>query len=188
MMSVFIKKTRLWEMRWIAEYLSDKYFFFDRINELTMLNERLKIQLDERDKTIATLQKTVGNLEVQVGSYDLPETDTARQVREETEALHLALRNIAEAVINDADQTRTDDEGGEDALPAPRSISPYRPRSISPTARAQSPLVRNRSPSPRGRSRSPAFADATFSAVQAALGKRQMQASIVYLSQINYCG
>ena len=34
-----------------------------------------------------------------------------------------------------------------------------------------------RSPSPTHRSRSPAFADSTFSAVQAALNKRQLQVS-----------
>jgi hypothetical protein len=49
---------------------------------------------------------------------------------------------------------------------------------INLSGRTRSPVMRNRSPSPtRGRSRSPAFADATFSAVQAALSKRQMQVS-----------
>ena len=140
-----------------------------------MLNEKLKIQLEERDKSISTLQKNLGNLESRVGAYEVPETDTAREAREETEAVHIALRNIAEAVINDADQTRLDEDGVEDAASVQRAASPYRPRSISPTGRTRSPAVRNRSPSPRTRSRSPAFADATFSAVQAALGKRQMQ-------------
>ena len=146
-----------------------------RVNELTMLNEKLKIQLEEKEKNIGTLQKNLANLETRVGAYEVPETDTAREAREETEAVHLALRNIAEAVINDADQTRLDEEGGEESVSGPRSVSPYRPRSISPTGRTRSPVHRNRSPSPRARSRSPAFADATFSAVQAALAKRQMQ-------------
>jgi hypothetical protein len=57
------------------------------------------------------------------------------QVREETEAVHQALRNIAEAVINDADQTRIDEESAEESITLQRSISPYRPRSISPTGK-----------------------------------------------------
>lgn len=146
-----------------------------------MLNEKLKIQLEERDKSISTLQKTISNLEAQVGIYEPPETDTARQAREETEAINQALRNIAEAVINDADQTRTEDEGEDEHVVERKSVSPYRPRSLSPVARSRSPVLRNRSPSPRARSRSPAFADATFSAVQAALSKRQMQVCICYL-------
>ena len=116
-----------------------------------MLNEKLKIQLEERDKSISTLQKNIGNLESRVGAYEVPETDTARQVREETEAVHLALRNIAEAVINDADQTRLDEDSVEEVVPVQRSVSPYRPRSISPTGRTRSPIVRTRSPSPTRR-------------------------------------
>ena len=34
-----------------------------RINELTILNEKLKIQIQEKDKTVATLQRTVSTLE-----------------------------------------------------------------------------------------------------------------------------
>lgn len=143
-----------------------------RVNELTMMNEKLKIQLEEREKSVQSLQRQINNLETRLGertSYDLPETDTARQMRGETDALHEALRNIAEAVINDADDY--EDEEGR------RSISPTRARSVSPSARARSPLLRDRSKSPMARSRSPALADATFSAVQAALNKRQLQLS-----------
>ena len=139
-----------------------------------MLNEKLKIQLEERDKSITTLQTNLASLESRIKDYESPETDTARNAREETDAIHLALRNIAEAVINDADCTRLDEDGVEE-VSVQRSVSPYRARSISPTGRTRSPVARNRSPSPMARSRSPAFADATYSAVQAALGKRQMQ-------------
>ncbi|XP_076086637.1 uncharacterized protein LOC143057256 isoform X1 [Mytilus galloprovincialis] len=143
-----------------------------KVNELTMLNEKLKIQAEEHNKTISNLQRNINNLETRLGeqrSYDLPETESSRQYREETDVIHEALRNIAEAVINDADEL--DAEGGR------RSVSPSRNRSMSPTARARSPILRNRSKSPMARSRSPAFADATFSAVQAALNKRQLQVS-----------
>ena len=136
-----------------------------------MMNEKLKIQLEEREKTITNLQRNINNLETRLGeqrSYDLPETDTARAMRMETDAIHEALRNIAEAVINDAEDGEYDGE---------RSVSPTRARSTSPRARAKSPGLRDRSSSPYARSRSPAFADATFSAVQAALNKRQLQLS-----------
>lgn len=155
-----------------SRYDAHSYELNAKVNELTMMNEKLKIQLEERDKSINTLQRQINNLETRLGertSYDLPETDTARQIRGETEALHDALRNIAEAVINDADEF--DGEEGR------RSISPSRARSISPSARARSPMLRDRSKSPMARSRSPALADATFSAVQAALNKRQLQLS-----------
>ena len=55
-------------------------FFIFRVNELTMLNEKLKIQLEERDKSISTLNKNVSSLEQRVGAYEMPETDTAREV------------------------------------------------------------------------------------------------------------
>ena len=90
----------------------------------------------------------------------------SRQIRDETESLHNALRSIAESVLNDADEDLGKEEG-ETTL--------SRARSTSPTARSKSPLLRERSKSPYARSRSPAFADATFSAVQAALNKRQLQ-------------
>ena len=139
---------------------------------MTMLNEKLKIQLEERDKSIINLQRNINNFETRLGeqrSFDIPENEASRQYREETDTIHEALRNIAEAVINDADELEATDGA--------RSLSPSRNRSMSPSARARSPILRNRSKSPMARSRSPAFADATFSAVQAALNKRQLQVS-----------
>lgn len=148
------------------------YYYNCRVNELTMMNEKLKIQLEERDKSIVNLQRNINNFETRLGeqrSFDIPENEASRQYREETDTIHEALRNIAEAVINDADELEATDGA--------RSLSPSRNRSMSPSARARSPILRNRSKSPMARSRSPAFADATFSAVQAALNKRQLQVS-----------
>lgn len=89
----------------------------------------------------------------------------SRAIRDETESLHNALRSIAESVLNDADEE----------MPAEGETTLSRARSTSPIARAKSPTLRARSKSPLDRTRSPAFADATFSAVQAALNKRQLQ-------------
>ena len=137
-----------------------------RVNELTMTNEKLKIQVEERDKTVSNLRKAIEHLELKVGERnfaDLQESEISRQIRDETESLHNALRNIAESVLNDADDEASPDE----ALARARSSSPSRDN-----------LLRARSKSPLARSRSPAFADATFSAVQAALNKRQLQVFI----------
>lgn len=88
--------------------------------------------------------------------------EATRALIEETEAMHTALRDIAQAVINDAD-SRVVGEGEEEE----RSVS-------RPLRSARSP-ARTSSPGRRGRSRSPAFADSTYSAVQAALDKRALQ-------------
>ena len=92
---------------------------------------------------------------------EVQEVDTARQAREETEALHSALRNIAEAVINDADVAVGDEEDAEEGGHVTRSRSPaIRATSVSPS-RSKSPYARlrspNRSPSPHARSRSVLF-------------------------------
>ena len=140
-----------------------------RVNELTMTNEKLKIQVEERDKTVSNLRKAIEHLELKVGERnfaDLQESEISRQIRDETESLHNALRNIAESVLNDADDEASPDE----ALARARSSSPSRDN-----------LLRARSKSPLARSRSPAFADATFSAVQAALNKRQLQVFMALL-------
>lgn len=82
-----------------------------------------------------------------------------REVQKETEILHSRLRDIAQAVIND-DQV----SNFEQDLTSPRSRSPVR----RPYQSNSRPSSRNASP----------FADATFSAVQAALNKRQLQVKI----------
>lgn len=142
--------------------------FACRINELSLLNEKLRQQVEEKDRVINGLQRKFSQLEQQHGEE---EVESARQRRMETDSLHAALRDIAQAVINDADQSGT---GEGDTSESPVMSSPFRPRSTSP-GRPSSPTKRARSISPLGRSRSPAFADATFSAVQAALNKRQLQ-------------
>ena len=94
--------------------------------------------------------------------------------REEVDAMHEALRRIAQEVIADADQSMLDDAGDPELSTAVlRTASPSRGRrSISP-GRARSPKrIASRSPN---RARSPGFADSTYSAVQAALNKRQLQ-------------
>ena len=96
----------------------------------------------------------------------------------ETEAMHAALRRIAAEVISDADQAAMDDAMNPGEL---STTVMNRSRSCSPAARSPSRSA-SRSPvrrslSPRQRSRSPGFADSTFSAVQAALNKRQIQVS-----------
>lgn len=88
----------------------------------------------------------------------------ARDVQKETELLHSRLRDIAQAVIND-DQVFASVPVEErlNGIPSPRSRSPVR-RQYQNGSR------------PSSRTGSP-FADATFSAVQAALNKRQLQVS-----------
>ena len=89
-----------------------------RINELTILNERLKVQLTDKDKTIGQLQRNISSLEArangthggldvidQVDSAQLLsaappalEGDYNKQEREEIDAMHEALRKIASEV------------------------------------------------------------------------------------------
>lgn len=77
--------------------------------------------------------------------------------------LHSRLRDIAQAVIND-DQIFTNIDDKQSGISSPRSRSPVRRQYQS----GSKPSSRNGSP----------FADATFSAVQAALNKRQLQVKI----------
>ena len=142
-----------------------------------MTNEKLKLQLTDKDKSIATLQRTVAMLEVKMGHSGDSERvieDLGRQERDEIDAMHEALKRIAHEVITDADQSMIDD-GGEPLLSTSvlRATSPLRSASRSPIRSS-----RGRSRSPRRsptRARSPGFADSTYSAVQAALNKRQLQ-------------
>lgn len=86
----------------------------------------------------------------------------ARDVQKETELLHAKLRDIAQAVINDEGFGSAEER--QSGLVSPRSRSPVR-RQYQQGSR------------PSSRTGSP-FADATLSAVQAALNKRQLQVVI----------
>lgn len=103
---------------------------------------------------------------------DLPqgiiESRLARDIQKETELLHSRLRDIAQAVIND-DQLFSNQL--EDKLNSTTCLSP----------RSRSPVRRQLGSRPGSRTGSP-FADATFSAVQAALNKRQLQVCEQYQS------
>ena len=95
----------------------------------------------------------------------------ARDVQRETEALHARLRDIAQAVINDDAAFSC---GSEDRIIITTTTTngSCSPRSRSPIKRSQQTF--GSSSRPTSRCGSP-FADATFSAVQAALNKRQLQ-------------
>jgi hypothetical protein len=90
----------------------------------------------------------------------------ARDIQRETEVLHARLRDIAQAVINDDQSFVCCEE--KLVITTNGSCSP---RSRSPVKRQQQQQFGSR---PASRCGSP-FADATFSAVQAALNKRQLQ-------------
>ncbi len=85
-------------------------------------------------------------------------------MQKETEILHARLRDIAQAIIND-DQAFGASVSIDEKL---NSLSCTSPRSRSPVKR---PVSGSR---PTSRAGSP-FADATLTAVQAALNKRQLQ-------------
>lgn len=144
-----------------------------RLNELTILNERLKIQLSEKDRTISTLQRTVSTLESRLG--ELPREAPVDRAQEELDAMHDALRRIAQEVITDADQVYDDGLAVLPEVPTSslRSSSPLRSVTRTGGGRKSASPSRSRSRSPqRG---GPSFADSTFGAVQAALSKRQLQ-------------
>ena len=91
------------------------------------MNERLRIQLEEKDKAVQGLQRNINNIETRLGerSYDLPENDSARQIREDTDAMHIALRNIAEAVLND-DEAQAEEESDGRMSPSRARYVMYR--------------------------------------------------------------
>lgn len=118
-----------------------------RLQELILSNERLRAQTCDKQMSQFGPGEPCDSMESRVKDS---------QNAKETELLHSRLRDIAQAIIND-DQVFADDK-----------INPGSPRSRSPVRRVNSrPSSRNGSP----------FADATYSAVQAALNKRQLQVS-----------
>mgnify|MGYP001800987570 FL=1 len=64
---------------------------------MTVANERLKIQVAEKDKSLSALQRTVSALEQQVAA-DQTESENAKTLKEETENLHAALRLVWEVM------------------------------------------------------------------------------------------
>ena len=132
---------------------------YSRIQELIISNERLKAQLSENEKKNKPDEET-------------PQAESkSRDVQKETEILHSKLRDIAQAVINDDQMFSIDDR-----------LSSAVGGSVSPRSRSPIRRVGNNSSRPSSRTGSP-FADATFSAVQAALNKRQLQ--VIFDSQLN---
>ena len=97
-----------------------------RLSELTMANEKLKVQLVDKDRSIQTLQVLRGGAPgpVPVPTADAsalssgvasrvpsavpsagapPSDDATRLIFEETEAMHRALRDIAQTVMADSE-------------------------------------------------------------------------------------
>lgn len=172
----------------IAQYPQSSFFYIGRIHELSVQNERMKLQLQENEKNLSNMQRTIDNNRdaiireriesAQAAPLQLSAVDGSQQPLCEVDAMHEALRRIAQEVINDCDQSMMDDSGNPElSTSVIRSSSPLRStgRAISPRRASRSPR-RSGSRSPT-RARSPSFADSTFSAVQAALQKRQLQVS-----------
>lgn len=145
------------------------------------MNEKLKTQIAEKDKTVSTMQRTIATLEVKLSGRDgnLDQVDLGEQ--QEIDAMHEALRRIAQEVISDADQSMLDDVSTDPELSTSmkRVSSPLRSPARSPARSPNRGRQASLSPGRRSpmRSRSPGFADSTFAAVQAALNKRQLQVS-----------
>ena len=159
------------------------------MSELTTLNEKLKAVCEEKDRKMTSLTRQVDAMEARLGESGQEvrqlsaARDTVSQERDEMDAMHEALRRIAAEVISDADRSLMDDSGDPElSTKVMRPDSPI--RSFSPSRgdgrRTPSPSrLRGRSVSP---SRAPTFADSTYSAVQAALNKRQLQVSHMLVS------
>lgn len=104
------------------------------------------------------------------------EIKLTRDAQRETELLHSRLRDIAQAVIND-DQTMFVNGSNSNGCCVDEKLLNG---GMSSPLRSRSPARRtfNNGSRPPSRTGSP-FADATFSAVQAALNKRQLQVLIL---------
>lgn len=135
-----------------------------------MMNEKLKIQLEERDKFINILQRQINNLEIRFGeriSYDFFEIDIVRQIRGEIEVFYDVFRNIVEVVINDVDEF--DGEEGR------RFIFLFRVRFIFLFVRVRFFMFRDRFKFFMVRFRFLVLVDVIFFVVQVVLNKRQFQ-------------
>ena len=76
-----------------------------------MTNEKIKIQLAEKEKTINTLQRAFSQVEPREQKAEhvehlsaAPSLAAPPSGGSDTEAMHRALRDIANAVIDDADE------------------------------------------------------------------------------------
>ncbi|CAF4826729.1 unnamed protein product [Rotaria sp. Silwood1] len=153
-----------------------------RLQEISLLNEKLRFQLAEKDGTITTLTRAnqIQHQATETSSSAL-ETRT-REITADTERLHQRLRDIAQSVLNDEDDIF---DGNDYGRTSPRRLSPLRgaDRFDSPergytrlrSPRSNSPQRPTQASRPHSRNVSPSFADSTFSAVHAALNKRQVQ-------------
>ena len=103
----------------------------------------------------------------------------SREAQRETELLHSRLRDIAQAVIND-DQAGGFINGAGSSGCCIIDEKLVISNGMSSPLRSRSPIRRTytNGSRPNSRNGSP-FADATFSAVQAALNKRQLQVIII---------
>ena len=100
--------------------------FHTRINELTIANEKYKIQIAEKENQLRNSQPTLDTTDSQEPAA---ESEALQSLREECEALHVALRDIAQAVLHDADGVEGDEGAGDETfgmdltLPSPYSRS-----------------------------------------------------------------
>uniref|UniRef100_UPI00358EE416 rootletin n=1 Tax=Myxine glutinosa TaxID=7769 RepID=UPI00358EE416 len=155
-----------------------------RVLDLSGTVESLQAQLGEKEKLISSLGNTLESMENRWAEAEAEHGATETEfLRAETEALHQALRGIAQVVVSDVDSAvimsspeRSTDTELDSALFAPLAASsqPLSPSSLAPlqhhrrhatTPRARSPLC----------SVSPILGESTVSAVYAALHRRQLQ-------------
>ncbi len=118
-------------------------------------------------------------------------------MREEADVLHTTLREVANAVIHDTENTAKlvgsptghamdeveEDPDESDYALTPATSTPY--TRITPKHRSPSPSrsIHLRSLSPT-RARPPAGADSAVSAIQSALKKRQLQVQVCLLNPL----
>uniref|UniRef100_K7FZ16 Ciliary rootlet coiled-coil, rootletin n=1 Tax=Pelodiscus sinensis TaxID=13735 RepID=K7FZ16_PELSI len=149
-----------------------------RIAEMTATLDLLKAQNSEKEKTIETLTQKLENLEAtRAQEQAVLEAEEIEALRTELEMLQQTLRDLAQAVLSDADSA-IHLTGTERMMEVSESdVTGFSLRGLSSSLRTPSPLRRTsprRSSSPR-RSLSPAFSDSTLAMVHSALQKRQLQ-------------
>lgn len=84
-------------------------FLYSRINDLTAENEQLQVEVAEKDVQLRNFgQPSRAELSRTEASQEDMEPETLQGMREECESLHAALRDIAQAVIQDAEGSVTE--------------------------------------------------------------------------------